>query len=54
MVFIEGTAASRGAQDARGTSPRVQIGTYSGSGIGLTTDGDPVNLFNPAGTRVTA
>ena len=31
----------------------MQIGFYSGAGIGLSTDGDAVNLFNPAGTRIT-
>jgi hypothetical protein len=30
-----------------------QIGTYSGSGVGLSTAGDAVNLFSPGGTRVT-
>ncbi|MEP2371600.1 MAG: lamin tail domain-containing protein [Ilumatobacter sp.] len=28
------------------------IGTYSGSGIGLSTSGDEVNLFDPAGRKV--
>ena len=28
----------------------LQIGTYSGSGIGLSTGGDAVNLYNAAGT----
>ncbi len=34
-----------------GASPpaRLQIGTYSGSGVGLSTGGDAVNLYNTAG-----
>jgi hypothetical protein len=31
----------------------LEIGTYSGSGIGLSTGGDAVNLFDPSGNRVT-
>ena len=30
-----------------------QIGSYSGSGVGLSTDGDAVNLFDSFGRRVT-
>lgn len=34
-----------------GTAPAgVQIGSYSGSGVGLSTGGDAVNLYNAAGT----
>jgi hypothetical protein len=29
------------------------IGTYSGSGVGLSTTSDAVNLFNPANQHVT-
>jgi uncharacterized protein YjiK/2',3'-cyclic-nucleotide 2'-phosphodiesterase (5'-nucleotidase family)/Ca2+-binding RTX toxin-like protein len=36
-----------------GTKPaNLQIGTYSGSGVGLATGGDAVNLFNSTGTRI--
>ena len=31
----------------------MQIGSYSGGGIGLSTDGDAVNLFDAAGNRIT-
>ncbi|MFB2892388.1 SdiA-regulated domain-containing protein [Aerosakkonemataceae cyanobacterium BLCC-F50] len=31
----------------------LQIGTYTGSGIGLSTSGDQVNLFNATGTKIT-
>src|SRR5262245_7896755 len=31
----------------------LQIGSYSGSGVGLSTSGDAVNLFDAAGNRVT-
>jgi hypothetical protein len=50
-IFIEGdkAAAFRAHWGLPGSLP---IGTYSGSGIGLSTDGDAVNLFDPAGTRV--
>ena len=31
----------------------LQVGSYTGSGIGLSTGGDNVNLFDAAGNRVT-
>lgn len=31
----------------------LQIGSYSGSGVGLSTDGDEVSLFLPSGHRIT-
>ncbi|MDD1458565.1 ExeM/NucH family extracellular endonuclease, partial [Dolichospermum sp. ST_sed2] len=31
----------------------LQIGNYTGAGIGLSTGGDSVNLFNPSGTKIT-
>ncbi len=34
--------------------PGLQIGSYSGSGIGLSSGGDSVNLFNAGGTIVTS
>jgi hypothetical protein len=29
------------------------IGSYTGSGVGLSTSGDAVNLFNPSGINIT-
>jgi uncharacterized protein YjiK len=56
VIFIEGNAATADAFKAfwfGGATPAgLQIGTYSGSGIGLSTDGDAVNLFTPGGARV--
>jgi uncharacterized protein YjiK/predicted extracellular nuclease len=38
-----------------GTAPAgLQFGTYTGSGIGLSTDGDAVNLYDASGTRQVA
>ncbi|MBE2320597.1 SdiA-regulated domain-containing protein [Solirubrobacter sp. CPCC 204708] len=52
-LFIEGTAAkAEQLRAAWGLAPSIQIGFYSGSGIGLSTDGDAVWLFDPTGTRV--
>jgi hypothetical protein len=34
-------------------TPSIQIGTYAGSGVGLSTGGDAVNLFTAAGALVT-
>jgi uncharacterized protein YjiK len=57
VVFIEGSAATAAAFKTFWFGDKVpagfQIGTYSGSGIGLSTGGDQVNLFNAAGTKVT-
>jgi Ca2+-binding RTX toxin-like protein/uncharacterized protein YjiK len=38
-----------------GTTPpkNLQIGNYGGSGVGLSTGGDAVNIFNAAGTLIT-
>jgi uncharacterized protein YjiK len=56
-VFIEGDASKVTAFETAwfGGSPPAgfQIGTYSGSGVGLGTGGDQVNVFNGAGTHVT-
>ncbi len=56
VIFIEGAAANAnflstwfGANAPAG----LQIGRYSGAGIGLGTGGDAVNLYNAAGTLVT-
>lgn len=54
VLFVEGTAATAEAlRAAWALGPEVKIGFYSGSGIGLSTDGDAVNLFNASGTRIT-
>ncbi|WP_320669989.1 SdiA-regulated domain-containing protein [Patulibacter defluvii] len=56
-IFVEGDAAKAAAFTSAwfdGTvPPGFQIGTYSGSGVGLGTSGDAVNVFNAAGDRVT-
>jgi hypothetical protein len=56
VIFIEGAAANAsfvptwfGAAAPAG----LQIGRYSGSGIGLSTGGDALNLFTASGTLVT-
>lgn len=56
VIFIEGAAANAnfvstwfGANAPAG----LQIGRYSGSGIGLSTGGDALNLFTADGTLVT-
>lgn len=63
VIFIEtsGTQTNSGnAANFRtlwfGASPPpgLQIGSYSGSGIGLSSGGDAVNLFNAGGTIVTS
>jgi uncharacterized protein YjiK len=55
-VFVEGSAATATAfVDAwySGVAPvGFTIGTYSGGGVGLSTGGDAVNIFDPAGNRV--
>lgn len=52
-LFVEGTAATAAAlRTAWQLGPEVKVGFYSGSGIGLSTDGDAVNVFDAAGTRV--
>ncbi len=56
-IFIDGDAAKADAFKATwfpgGVPAGFKIGTYSGSGIGLSTDGDEVNLFDGVGTHVT-
>jgi hypothetical protein len=56
VIFIEGAAAN--AQFATvwfgGTlPPGLQVGRYSGSGIGLSTGGDALNLFDAGGAVLT-
>jgi predicted extracellular nuclease len=56
VVFIEGASANASfVATWFGTNAPsgLQIGSYSGSGIGLSTGGDALNLFTAAGTLVT-
>jgi uncharacterized protein YjiK len=59
VIFIETTTSAELAAKAQafislwygGTAPAgLQIGSYSGSGVGLSTGGDAVNLFDNGGT----
>ena len=56
-VFVEGTASTAEAFKTAwfGASPPAgfKIGFYSGSGVGLSSSGDQVNIFNSEGTKVT-
>jgi len=56
-VLIEGTATTAinfVTAWFGGTAPAgLVIGSYSGSGVGLSTSGDAVNIFNPSGIRIT-
>jgi hypothetical protein len=55
VIFGESGSATF-ATDFRtfwGIDASVQVGTYSGSGIGLSSSGDGVILFNGAGTEIT-
>lgn len=55
VIFGESGSATF-ATDFRtfwGIDESVQVGTYSGSGIGLSSGGDGVILFNGAGTEIT-
>lgn len=56
-IFIEGDAtkatAFTNAWFPGGPPAGFKIGTYAGSGIGLSTDGDQVNLYDGTGTRIT-
>ena len=57
VIFLESSTTNGAALIASfrqtwfGTNPPagLQIGTYTGSGIGLSTGGDALNLYNPAG-----
>ena len=59
VIFIESSNLTTSAAAFRalwfGANPPagLQIGAYSGSGVGLGTSGDAVNLFDAAGNRVT-
>ncbi len=50
-IFTEGEHSA--AFKAAWSPASFQIGSYSGSGVGLSTDGDAVNLFDSFGRRVT-
>jgi uncharacterized protein YjiK len=56
-IFLEGDAAKAAAFTSAWFGSSVpagfQIGYYSGSGVGLSTSGDGVNVFNASGDRVT-
>lgn len=56
-VFIEGdttkAAAFNTAWFGSSVPAGLQIGTYSGSGIGFGSGGDQVNVFDSAGDRIT-
>ncbi len=63
VIFIETATSSDLAAKAQtfidlwygGTAPAgLQIGSYSGSGVGLSTGGDAVNLFDIGGTLLAA
>ena len=58
VIFLEGQPAVANAFKAAWFGANVpaglQVGTYTGSGIGLSTDGDAVNLFDAVGTRITS
>ena len=57
VIFIEGAAANTNFVPTwfgpSGAPAGLQIGRYSGSGIGLSTGGDAVVVFNTAGTELT-
>ncbi len=59
VIFIESSNLTTSAAAFRtlwfGANPPagLQIGAYTGSGVGLGTGGDAVNLFDAAGNRVT-
>lgn len=58
VVFVDASApidlgTFTSAWFGPGVPPNLVIGTYGGSGIGLGTGGDAVNLFDGAGNRIT-
>ena len=55
VIFIEGTAADvAGFTSFWGGPSGVSVGYYSGSGVGFSSSGDGVVLFNATGTETTA
>ncbi|MFT3931611.1 MAG: lamin tail domain-containing protein [Spongiibacteraceae bacterium] len=57
VIFIEGSATTannfKSAWFGSNVPAGFAIGYYSGSGIGLSTGGDAVNIFNSTGTLIT-
>jgi lamin tail-like protein len=57
VIFVEGDAATAAAFKAAWFGSAgfdgVKVGSYKGSGVGLSTGGDAVNLFDAFGNRVT-
>jgi uncharacterized protein YjiK len=56
VVLVEGGAAKADAFRAAwygDAAPQLKVGSYTGSGVGLSTDGDEVNLYDSVGHRVT-
>jgi len=57
IIFIEGDVTTANAFKTAWFGSNVPsgftVGTYSGSGIGLSTGGDALNLFNASGNRIT-
>ena len=54
VIFIEsanGAGIASFVNTWFGSNPSPLVGYYSGSGIGLSTSGDAVNIFNAAGVR---
>ena len=53
VIFIEGAAANTNFKPnwlSTNLPANLQIGYYSGTGVGLSTAGDAVNIFNASGT----
>jgi hypothetical protein len=57
VVFLECAAGCAAIADFRSfwgaATASIQIGTYTGTGVGLSTAGDAVNIFDSAGTLLT-
>jgi uncharacterized protein YjiK len=56
VVFVEGNAAKETAFRAAwhgDDAPPLKVGSYSGSGVGLSTGGDEVNLYDSVGHHIT-
>lgn len=57
VVFLEGDSSNvdafKTAWFGAGAPASLQVGTYAGSGVGLSQSGDAVNIFTATGTLVT-
>jgi autotransporter-associated beta strand protein len=53
VVFIEGNQATADSFEANWGTPGTQVGYYSGSGVGFSSGGDGVVVFNSGGTQIT-